>query len=177
MQVFLLTRFYTGFHCSLFRISWLVCAVKFLSLQEKGNHVVEDPIEIIVPLKLLISVSIIVQCDKLCGHWCYHIFPVSCFTLQVCQKDRYDMTWVVKLVLRFCKMFCNGTEKYQFIQQLEEQFSAVYREKFAAAITSRPWFCEFLFVTRDSKQSSWTLVFEYTKWPYVENCPLSKIIL
>lgn len=54
---------------------------------------------------------------------------------QVCEKDGYHMSWAVKLVQQICKVFSTVTERFLFIQHLENMFSEVTREIFEFSIT------------------------------------------
>lgn len=55
------------------------------------------------------------------------------------------MSWAVKLVQQICKVFSTATERFLFIQHLENTFSEVTREIFEFSITGGSTFlgCEF----------------------------------
>ncbi|KAM3860433.1 F-box only protein 47-like [Diretmus argenteus] len=46
----------------------------------------------------------------------------------VCEKDGYCMNWVVKMVHQVCQGFNNTSERFAFIQRLEDMFSEVTME-------------------------------------------------
>ncbi|KAG7502009.1 hypothetical protein JOB18_011838 [Solea senegalensis] len=56
------------------------------------------------------------------------------FIILVSEKDSYNMSNVVKLVIRICKIFSTSAEKTGFIQQLENMFSEITREFFEVCV-------------------------------------------
>lgn len=47
---------------------------------------------------------------------------------QVCEKEHYQVSWVVKLVHQIYSLLSTAAEKFRFIQQLESTFSLVTME-------------------------------------------------
>ncbi|XP_040004692.1 F-box only protein 47-like [Xiphias gladius] len=56
------------------------------------------------------------------------------YIILVCEKDGYHMTWAVKLVQQICKVFSTAPEKFCFLRQLENTFSAITREFFEFSV-------------------------------------------
>lgn len=54
---------------------------------------------------------------------------------QVCEKDGYHMSWVVKLVQQISQVFSTQSEQFCFIQQVEKMFSDIIREFFEFSLT------------------------------------------
>ncbi|XP_070832661.1 F-box only protein 47-like [Chaetodon trifascialis] len=56
------------------------------------------------------------------------------YIILVCEKDGYHMSWAVKLVQQICMVFSTASEKFRFIQHVENMFSAVTREIFEFSV-------------------------------------------
>lgn len=65
----------------------------------------------------------------MCG-WSWLAFPP-----QVCEKERYHMSWVVKLVHQIYSLLSTTAEKFRFIQQMESMFSLVTMEMLQYSVT------------------------------------------
>ncbi|XP_013866917.1 F-box only protein 47 [Austrofundulus limnaeus] len=56
------------------------------------------------------------------------------YIILVCERDGYPMSWAVKLVQQICKLFSSESEKFSFIQQLENKFAEITREFFESSL-------------------------------------------
>ncbi|KAK2839624.1 hypothetical protein Q5P01_013364 [Channa striata] len=56
------------------------------------------------------------------------------YIILVCEKDGYQMSWVVRLVQHICSVFGTAPERFYFLQQLENAFSEITRELFEFSV-------------------------------------------
>uniref|UniRef100_A0A8C7XEV5 F-box domain-containing protein n=1 Tax=Oryzias sinensis TaxID=183150 RepID=A0A8C7XEV5_9TELE len=82
-----------------------------------------------------------------------HVTEVSrliIYIILVCEKDGYHMSWVVNIVQQIFKVFSTSTERFFFIQHLENSFSQLTREIFESTAENQAEDREMLFILLES---------------------------
>ncbi|XP_062862466.1 F-box only protein 47-like [Trichomycterus rosablanca] len=67
----------------------------------------------------------------------FEISRLLIFLILVSEKDGYSMNWAVKMTQQVCQVFSMPSEKWSFIQRMENMFSEVTMELYELVMTGR----------------------------------------